>query len=77
MLWILALAGITAAAVAAYNQLRRRDPAGADHLVQALREVSGIVVVVAQAVGTALDALTRPVRAYAAVGDPRYGWDWE
>ena len=79
MLWFLALAGIAAAAVATYHQLRRRDPAGADHVVEVLRELSAVVVIVAQAVIGALEALARPQRVYAAVNEPRgYRWaEWD
>jgi formate-dependent nitrite reductase membrane component NrfD len=80
MLWFLALAGIAAAAVAAYYQLRRHDPAGADQVIEVLRELSAVVVIVAQAVISALEALARPQRMYAAVGDPRSfpAWgEWE
>jgi hypothetical protein len=62
MFWYLAILGVTAAAVAAYNRLRRRDPTAADALVHTLTQTSSLVVVLAQAALTALDALRRPNR---------------
>ena len=75
MLWFLAVIGIAVAGVAAYNKLRRSDPVGADHLVEALREVTTVVVVVAQSVVAALEALARPTRPFRVVSGPRsYPW---
>jgi hypothetical protein len=78
MLWFVALLGLSVAAVAAHNQLRRRDPAAAEQLTTVLGEVTTVVVVVAHAVSTALEALRRPARAFATVGEPRgYRWDFD
>jgi hypothetical protein len=71
VLWFLGLVGLTAAAVAAYNNLRRRDPDAADVLVRTLTQVTTVLVVVAQAVITALDALRPARRPFVAVSDPR------
>jgi hypothetical protein len=76
LLWFIGLLGVAAAAVAAYNQLRRRDPDAAEHLTQVLREITTVVVVVAQAVITALETLGRPGRTFAPASEPR-GYRWE
>jgi predicted transcriptional regulator len=75
LLWFIGLLGVAAAAVAAYNQLRRRDPDAAEQLVEVMREVTAVVVVISQAVVASLEALTRSPRSFATIGErPGYRW---
>ncbi len=72
MFWFLAIVGLAAAAVTGYTRLRQRDPDAADALARKITEATTLIVVIAQAVMTGLEAMARTTRPHLASGPRGY-----
>jgi hypothetical protein len=69
MLSFLAIISLAAAAVTAFNRLRRRDPAAADVLARTVTDAMTLVLIIGQAAMSALETLRRSTRR-AVVSEP-------